>query len=592
MITPAALRTASAAGDTIRLPTSGTSGRPRWVLRTAASWVDSFPVVAGLCALDEESRAWVPGPVTASMNAYAICLVDHVGASLVESSGDATHVFCTPSSLLTLLDDDHGPLVIVVAGDRLSPTLAARAEAVGHTVHHYYGAAQLSFVGWGRDADSLRLFPEVWAEARDGELWVSSPWLCLREEGDPPVLRSEVRDGRLWMSVGDRGAVSSDGRLRVDGRPDAVTTGGATVVLADVEAVLRPYARGEVVVIGRHASTAGRGAGRGLHGCGRRRRASARRSPGAAVQPPAPALVGAGGSPGHRGGEGGSGQDRGPMTVTIVAARRTPIGTAGHGLADLTAADLAAAVLPPVLEDAGLTADEVTDVVLGNCTGPGGDLARFAALQAGFGVRVPGLTVDRQCGSGLAALVVGAALVEERRVVIAGGVESASTSVRPETRPVRSTRPGRSRDGRSRRPRRRPGRGDSGTPGRVRAPLAPARRGRCRARGVRRRARRRRRADPGRATAGRADPGATRPDATDLLHRRHRHRRHVLWDQRRGCRGGPDGRIGPGAARAARAPDPGVGHGRGVAADAGSGDRAGRTGRPRPVPASPWTTSP
>ncbi len=117
--------------------------------------------------------------------------------------------------------------------------------------------------------------------------------------------------------------------------------------------------------------------------------------------------------------------------VAIVAARRTPIGTAGHGLASCTAADLAAAVLPPVLSDADLSADEVADVVLGNCTGPGGDLARFAVLQAGLGIGVPGLTLDRQCGSGLAALVVGAALVEDGRVVVAGGVESASTSERP-----------------------------------------------------------------------------------------------------------------------------------------------------------------
>ena len=102
------------------------------------------------------------------------------------------------------------------------------------------------------------------------------------------------------------------------------------------------------------------------------------------------------------------------MTVTIVAARRSPIGTAGHGLAALTAADLAAALLPPVIADAGLTADDVSEVVLGNCTGPGGDLARYAALQAGLGVGVPGLTVDRQCGSGLAALVVGAAWSEDR----------------------------------------------------------------------------------------------------------------------------------------------------------------------------------
>ena len=252
MITPAVLRSAYATGDTIRLATSGTSSRPRRVLRTAASWVNSFSMVADLCALAPESRAWVPGPVTASMNTYAVCLVDHVGASLVGDPGAASHVFCTPAALLALLeDDDRDPLVVVVAGDRLSPALADRAEAAGHTVHHYYGAAQLSFVGWGRDAASLAPFPEVDIDVRDGELWVSSPWLCLREEGDPAVLGREIREGRIWMTVGDRGSVSSDGRLVVAGRADAVTTGGATVVPADVEAALRPYARGEVVVVGR-----------------------------------------------------------------------------------------------------------------------------------------------------------------------------------------------------------------------------------------------------------------------------------------------------------------------------------------------------
>ena len=73
----------------------------------------------------------------------------------------------------------------------------------------------------------------------------------------------------------------------------------------------------------------------------------------------------------------------------------------------------------------------MAEVVLGNCLGPGGDVARVAALQAGLGECVPGLTVDRQCGSGLAAVTVGAALLAglpERAVVLAGGVESASTA--------------------------------------------------------------------------------------------------------------------------------------------------------------------
>jgi acetyl-CoA C-acetyltransferase len=120
--------------------------------------------------------------------------------------------------------------------------------------------------------------------------------------------------------------------------------------------------------------------------------------------------------------------------VAIVAARRTPIGTAGHGLAKLTAADLAAAALHAVAQDLrtlGIDEDP-DDVVLGNCLGPGGNLARVAALQAGLPVRVPGLTVDRQCGSGLAAVSIGAALLanasSSRPLVLAGGVESASTA--------------------------------------------------------------------------------------------------------------------------------------------------------------------
>ena len=111
----------------------------------------------------------------------------------------------------------------------------------------------------------------------------------------------------------------------------------------------------------------------------------------------------------------------------VVAAARTPLGTAGGALASLTAADLAAPVLARLAEEVG---DEpVHEVVLGNCTGPGGDVARVAALTAGLPVDVPALTVDRQCGSGLAAVDVAAALVHRSPgVVLAGGVESASTA--------------------------------------------------------------------------------------------------------------------------------------------------------------------
>lgn len=72
----------------------------------------------------------------------------------------------------------------------------------------------------------------------------------------------------------------------------------------------------------------------------------------------------------------------------------------------------------------------VDEVILGNCMGPGGNIARASALAAGLGMQTPGVTVDRQCGSGLEAVAQAAALVRSgaARTVLAGGVESASTA--------------------------------------------------------------------------------------------------------------------------------------------------------------------
>jgi acetyl-CoA C-acetyltransferase len=110
----------------------------------------------------------------------------------------------------------------------------------------------------------------------------------------------------------------------------------------------------------------------------------------------------------------------------IVAALRTPIGSAGGALSSVTAPDLAAPVLTRLVESLPETPREV---VLGNCMGPGGDVARVASLTAGLPVEVPGLTVDRQCGSGLAAIDVAATMLRSSRgMVLAGGVESASTA--------------------------------------------------------------------------------------------------------------------------------------------------------------------
>ncbi|GAA4122734.1 thiolase family protein [Knoellia locipacati] len=116
-------------------------------------------------------------------------------------------------------------------------------------------------------------------------------------------------------------------------------------------------------------------------------------------------------------------------TPVIIAARRTPIGTAGLALKDVDTTGLAAPVLGRLHDDLGH--DHTPDqVVLGNCVGAGGNVARVASLAAGFDVGVPALTVDLQCGSGLAAITTAAAFVRSGTadLVLAGGVESASTA--------------------------------------------------------------------------------------------------------------------------------------------------------------------
>jgi len=111
----------------------------------------------------------------------------------------------------------------------------------------------------------------------------------------------------------------------------------------------------------------------------------------------------------------------------IIAAARTPIGTAGGSLRDISVEQLGAPVVSALTgEFPGLAIEEV---ILGNCTGPGGNVARVVALAAGLPVNVAATTVDQQCSSGLDAVALGAdRLMSRGGVVVAGGVESASTA--------------------------------------------------------------------------------------------------------------------------------------------------------------------
>ncbi|KDE99156.1 acetyl-CoA acetyltransferase [Mycolicibacterium aromaticivorans JS19b1 = JCM 16368] len=119
-----------------------------------------------------------------------------------------------------------------------------------------------------------------------------------------------------------------------------------------------------------------------------------------------------------------------PRTAVICEPVRTPIGRYGGMFASLTAVDLGVAALTGLLARTGIAPDAVEDVILGHCY-PNSEapaIGRVVALDAGLPVTVPGMQVDRRCGSGLQAVIQACLQVAsgDNDLVIAGGAESMS----------------------------------------------------------------------------------------------------------------------------------------------------------------------
>ncbi|WP_436372288.1 thiolase family protein [Cytobacillus sp. BC1816] len=117
--------------------------------------------------------------------------------------------------------------------------------------------------------------------------------------------------------------------------------------------------------------------------------------------------------------------------AVIVEGVRTPVGRKNGFLKDIRADDLAAEALKALVGRAGIDPQIIDDVILGCVSQIGeqtGDIARVAALIAGFPIEVPGTTIDRQCGSSQQAVhfAAQAILAGDMDIVVAGGVESMS----------------------------------------------------------------------------------------------------------------------------------------------------------------------
>ena len=120
------------------------------------------------------------------------------------------------------------------------------------------------------------------------------------------------------------------------------------------------------------------------------------------------------------------------MTATyIYDAVRTPFGRSGGALSGVRPDDLAAVVMKATIERTGLDPARIDDVIFGDANQAGEDnrnVARFGALLAGFPSSVPGVTVNRLCGSSLEAVIQGSRAIEagDADIILAGGVESMS----------------------------------------------------------------------------------------------------------------------------------------------------------------------
>lgn len=122
--------------------------------------------------------------------------------------------------------------------------------------------------------------------------------------------------------------------------------------------------------------------------------------------------------------------DQALPTIVICHPKRTPVGRYGGALKNVPAEDLASTVVTAVMKDSGLDPAQVDDLIFGQASPSSAApaLGRIIALNSGLGERVPGMQLDRRCGSGLQAITTAAAHIAAGAadLIIAGGAESMS----------------------------------------------------------------------------------------------------------------------------------------------------------------------
>ena len=249
-----ALQAGAGAFETL---TSGSSGQPRRIVRSCASWAASFAVNAGLFGIGPGVRVAVLGRLVHSLALYGAVEGLSLGAEvhlLDDLRPDRQRValaargiellYATPAQLRLMVEAGGATLPlgrVLVGGSKLDAGLrAALAEmAPGAVVHEFYGAAEASFITLsGPDCPEGsvgRPYPGVEIALEADEIWVRSPYLFQGYAGDDPG-GARWRDG--WLSVGEMGRMEG-GFLYLQGRAGRmVTVADQNVFPEEIEAFL------------------------------------------------------------------------------------------------------------------------------------------------------------------------------------------------------------------------------------------------------------------------------------------------------------------------------------------------------------------
>jgi long-chain acyl-CoA synthetase len=237
--------------------TSGSTGAPRRIRRSQASWTASFAVNAGLFGIGPGARVAVLGRLAHSLSLYGAMEGMHLGADVyllddlrpdrqrkALAKQQISHLYATPSQL-RLIVDAGGPTcpalrVVLVGGSKLDIDLRRDMQKITPfaLVHEFYGAAETSFIALS-DAQTPtgsvgRAYPGVEIALIDGAIWVRSPYVFAGYAADSGD--AHWQDG--WLSVGDMGRMS-DGYLYLSGRAGRmVTVADQNVFPEEIEAFM------------------------------------------------------------------------------------------------------------------------------------------------------------------------------------------------------------------------------------------------------------------------------------------------------------------------------------------------------------------